>query len=177
MSTELVAHAWRRVEAVLQRRPDVGLHDDSPAVTRWEAGTRVVASHPNGTRVASDMPAEFGGSGELITPGWLMRAGFASCTATCIAMNAAGAGIELQSLEVEVRSRSDSRGLYGMPDADGTPVPAAPQDLRMLVRVRAPGADAARLRAIVEQAYVCSPVAAALREPMPVDLTIDIDGH
>jgi hypothetical protein len=34
-----------------------------------------------------------------VTPGWLFRAGFASCAATCIAMGAAAQGIELASLE------------------------------------------------------------------------------
>lgn len=172
MSTEQVAQAWRRVEAVLQRRPETGLHDDSTALSRWESGTRVVAQHPNGARVVSEMPPELGGSGEFVTPGWLLRAGLASCTATCVALNAAGAGIELESLEVQVTSRSDARGLYGMPGSDGCPVSAAPSDLVMSVRVSAHGVDAQRLRELVEQSYERSPVACALRARMPMDLQV-----
>lgn len=175
MSNEQVAQAWHRVEAVLRRRPEVGLHDDAPAVTRWIAGTRMQTSHPSGAQFTSDMPAEFGGSGDVPTPGWLMRAGLAACTATCISMNAAGAGIALDALDVQVRSRSDSRGLYGLPGADGTPVPAAPQELRMTVRVAARGADPAQLRALVERACACSPVLGALCAPMPLALQIDVE--
>ena len=41
-------------------------------------------------------------------------------------MGAAAAGIVLAMLEVVARSRSDTRGLLGMLDADGAPVNAAP---------------------------------------------------
>jgi hypothetical protein len=75
MMLDGIAQAMRRVEAVLQRWPEVGAHDDSPAVSTWKAGTQVIASHPNGTQVLSDMPGEFGGGGAHVTPGWLLRAG------------------------------------------------------------------------------------------------------
>ena len=105
MAEQDVATALQRVQAVLRRQPEIGLHDDAPAAARWEGGTRVVTTHANGTEISSDMPGELGGSGDRITPGWLMRAGFASCTATCIAMSAAAQGIELESLEVQASSR------------------------------------------------------------------------
>ena len=98
MAAPDLATALQRVHAVLQRRPDTGLHDDAPATACWRGGTRVIASHANGAQVLTDMPAELGGTGDQVTPGWLFRAGFASCTATCIAMNAASAGIELDAL-------------------------------------------------------------------------------
>jgi uncharacterized OsmC-like protein len=60
------------------------------------------------------MPSEVGGSGDQVTPGWLFRAGLASCAATRIAMAAAAEGIELATLEVRASSRSDTRGLLGM---------------------------------------------------------------
>ena len=172
-----VAQAMRRVEAVLQRRPEVGAHDDSPAVSTWKAGTQVIASHPNGTQVLSDMPGEFGGGGAHVTPGWLLRAGVASCTTTCIAMNAALQGIALDSLEVRVTSRSDSRGLLGMPGEDGTLVSAGPYDVRMQVSISAPGVPAQRLRELVEHSYACSPMGCAMKDPVPVELNIDVTSN
>jgi len=169
-----VAHALRRVEAVLQRRPEVGEHDDAPATACWQAGTQVVTSHANGTRIPSDMPSEFGGGGAHVTPGWLLRAGFASCTATCIAMHAALEGIELDTLEVQASSRSDSRGLLGMAGADGAPVPAGPHDVRLQVRISARGVATQRLRTLVEHSYDCSPMGCAMREAVPVELFIDV---
>ena len=172
-----VAQAMRRVEAVLQRRPEVGAHDDSPAVSTWKAGTQVIASHPNGTQVLSDMPGEFGGGGAHVTPGWLLRAGVASCTTTCIAMNAALQDIALDSLEVRVTSRSDSRGLLGMPGEDGTLVSAGPYDVRMQVSISAPGVPAQRLRELVEHSYACSPMGCAMKDPVPVELNIDVTSN
>ena len=89
MTAQEIAAALQRVEAVVQRRPDFAMQEEAPATARWEGGTRIVASHANGARIATDMPREFGGAGSDVTPGWLFRAGFAACTATCIAMGAA----------------------------------------------------------------------------------------
>ena len=175
MAAQDVGAAWHRVEAVLRRRPETGLHDDAPATARWESGTRVVTRHANGTQVPTDMPSELGGSGDQVTPGWLMRAGFAACTATCIAMAAAAQGIGLTALEVLASSRSDTRGLFGMAGTDGEPVPAGPHDVQMLVRISAHGVSAARLQALVEESYRCSPVARALQDTVPVSLRIEVD--
>src|ERR1035438_7478809 len=86
MATKDIAAAVQRVESVLKRRPAAGIHDDAPATCRWQTGMRVVASHVNGTQMLTDMPTEFGGSGDQVTPGWLFRAGLASCCASGIAM-------------------------------------------------------------------------------------------
>ncbi|MFL5331786.1 MAG: OsmC family protein [Geminicoccaceae bacterium] len=162
MTTREIAAAMRRVEAVLRRRPAVGVHEDAPAAARWEDGTRVVTSHGSGTELATDMPREFGGTGEQVTPGWLFRAGLASCTATRIAMAAAEAGIELATLEVVAGSRSDTRGVLGMSDAAGAPVSSAPSEVQLQVRIAARGADSQRVERLVDEACRCSPIAAAV---------------
>lgn len=174
MTTQEIAAALQRVEAVLRRRPDAGLHDDAPATSRWEGGTRVVSSHANGTRMVTDMPGELGGSGKEVTPGWLFRAGIAACTATRIAMGAAAAGIELAALEVRARSRSDTRGLLGMADVEGEAVGAGPVHLHLVVRIHAHGIEPARLRVLVEESCRCSPMVSAVRNVVPVDLQIDV---
>jgi hypothetical protein len=108
---EQVADAIRRAQRAFARRPGIAAHDDAPAAARWDGGTRVISGHPNGSSIRSDMPSEFGGSDAEVTPGWLFRAGLASCAATCIAMAAAVEGIALTKLEVVARSRSDARGM------------------------------------------------------------------
>jgi uncharacterized OsmC-like protein len=175
MATQDVAAAMHRVEAVLKRRPEVGIHDDAPATARWESATRITASHANGAQILTDMPAELGGSGDQVTPGWLFRAGLASCLATCIAMDAADEGIELAALEVFVGSRSDLRGLFGMPDAMGEPVDAGPSEVQLKVRISAPGVPPERLRLLVEESNRCSPVSAALRRAVPSTLRVEVD--
>ena len=174
MTLQKIATALQRVEAVLQRRPEHGLHDDAPATARWEGGARVTSSHANGTQVSSDMPSELGGTGDHVTPGWLFRAGLASCAATSIAMAAAAAGIELASLEVRASSRSDTRGLLGMADGEGRPVYAGPHDVELSVRISAPGVAPERLRSLVEDGVHRSPIPNAVQNATALPLHIDI---
>lgn len=174
MAMQDIAAALERVESVLQRRPSSGVHDDAPAVASWQHDTRVVARHANGAQMATDMPTELGGSGDQVSPGWLFRAGLASCAATSIAMKAASLGIELQALEVRASSRSDARGLLGMAGDDGAPVSAGPSDLQLHVRIAAPGVPAQRLRELVDDGLRCSPIPTAVRSATPVALQVDV---
>jgi uncharacterized OsmC-like protein len=176
MSMQDVAAAVRRAEAVLQRRPAAGLGNDVPATACWSGNTRVITSDGNGTEVATDMPGELGGSGGHASPGWLLRAGLASCAATRIAMAAALEGIELTTLEVLASSRSDARGLLGLADGDGQPVPPGPLDVQLRVRIAGRGASSERLQALVKQSHACSPVSDALIRGVPVALQIDVEG-
>lgn len=173
MATRDLAAALQRTQSVLERRPSAGLHDDAPGMVRWDGGLRMVASHANGRQMLTDMPVELGGSGDQVSPGWMLRAGLAACTATCVAMAAAREGIELDGLEVEATSRSDTRGLFAMADADGGVVSAGPRDLRMKVRIAARGVDPARLRALVEAAQATSPMAVAVQSQTPIALDIE----
>jgi uncharacterized OsmC-like protein len=174
MSAQYVADALQRVEVVLRRRPDMGVHDDAPATARWRGSTRIVTSHANGIEVTTDMPGELGGTGDQVTPGWLLRAGLAACTATRIAMGAAAAGIALTKLELRASSRSDTRGMLGMTEPDGTRVSAGPHDVQLHVTIAAQGVPAAKLRALVEESHRCSPVPCAIQEETPVGLHIEV---
>lgn len=175
MAMQDIATALQRARAFFHRRPEAGLHDDAPATARWQGGTRIVSSHLNGIRMVTDMPGELGGSGDQVTPGWLFRAGLASCLATCIAMAAADEGIELTRLEVIATSRSDARGLLGVTDAGAEPVFAGPRDVQLRVGIGAHGVTSERLRALVKNSQLCSPVPNAVLRATPVELHIDID--
>jgi uncharacterized OsmC-like protein len=174
MTARDLATAMERVQSVLTRRPETGLHDDAPAAVRWCGDTRMVARHPGGLQFETDMPTELGGTGDRVTPGWMMRAGLAACTATVVAMKAAARGIPLTTLEVDVGSRSDARGLLGMTDDDGTPVDAGSRDVTMHVRLCAPGVPAERLRALVDESCRCSPILRVLSDGADVALRVDV---
>jgi uncharacterized OsmC-like protein len=174
MSAEYVADALERAEVVLRRRPDMGMHEDSPAVAHWRGSTRIVIGNGSGIEVSTDMPTELGGTGDQVTPGWLLRAGLAACTATRIAMGAARDGIELTRLELRAMSRSDTRGLLGMAESDGTPIGAGPHDVQLHVTIAARGVSAEQLRTLVEESHRCSPVPCAIQEETPVALHIEV---
>jgi uncharacterized OsmC-like protein len=167
-----IASAMKRAESVLRRRPRNALVADAPATARWQGGLRVVTGHDGGPRISTDMPEELAGSGDEVTPGWLLRAGLASCLATRIAMAAAADSIDLDAIEVVASSRSDARGLLGMPAA-GEPIGPGPMDVMLHVRISAPGISPARLHALVEYAQAHSPVSAALTQPVPISLSIE----
>ncbi len=175
MAAQDIAQALQRAETVLQRRPSLGLHEDAPATARWDVDVRVVASHANGTAVITDMPPELGGTGQRVTPGWLFRAGIASCVTTRIAMAAAAAGIGLRALEVVASSQSDARGIFAMTETDGTPVPAGPRAVHLTVRISAAGVSAERLRAMVETSNQCSPMSHAVQAAVPLVLHVEAD--
>jgi uncharacterized OsmC-like protein len=177
MPTSDIAAALERVELLLTKRASVGLQDDTPCSARWTGQLGVVATHPGGRSVPTDMPREFGGNGEAVSPGWLLRAALASCTATCIVMAAARASIELDLLEVDADSVSDMRGFFGMPGDGERPAPAAPLDLQLTVRIAAAGVGGDRLRALVEATRTIIPVLAAVEGATPVVLKVDaVDG-
>ncbi len=173
-SSSEVAQALQRARDVLTRRPDMGLHDDSAAISTWQGGTQAIARHANGTQVLSDLPTELGGGGAHITPGWLFRAGMASCAATTMAMVAASEGIELSLLEVKVTSRSDTRALLGVADTDGSAVCPAAHDYQLHVRIAAPGVSEARLRALVDLSMARSPVTNVLPRVTPLEVQVDV---
>jgi uncharacterized OsmC-like protein len=175
MSEERIAAALARLESVLRVRPTFGDCEETPAIARWQGGLKFSVRPPKGDLgVLTDLPAELGGDGEGITPGWLMRAGAAACTASSILLTAAAEGIELESLELTAGARSDVRGLLGMADESGEPVPAAFRVVRLLVRISAPGISKERLQALVERANQRSPVSGALQQAVPLELSIEL---
>lgn len=161
-AAEIAAKIERAREA-FRRRPEAAMHEDAPAVARWAGGLQVVASHPNGQEVRTDMPVELGGGGEYGTGGWLLRSALASCLTTTIVMVAAVRGVALRSVEVRASSRSDARGLLGVPAPDGKRVDPGPHDLQLEVNVAADGVAQADLRALVEEADALSAISAAVR--------------
>lgn len=175
MSLQDIAKALRRAEAIFKRRPEAATHHDLPATAQWQYGTRVVTHHANGKQVVTDLPSELGGTGDQVTPGWLFRAGLAACAATSINMAAALQGIALTALLVEAKSKTDSRGLLGMRDPDGTQCYVGPLDMQLHVQISAFGISPERLRALVEQGVRNSPIPSAVSQATPIALHINVE--
>jgi uncharacterized OsmC-like protein len=153
----------------LSEHPDEARYTDSFARATLGESLRVEVEGPDGLRVATDMPSAIGGREEEPSPGWLYRAAIASCVASTVGMEAAREGVTLRSLEVEVDSESDDRGILGMDEA----VPAGPLSTRLRVRVLADGVDEERLREIVERGAGRCPSFDATRRAVDVSLEIE----
>ena len=112
------------------------------------------------------MPEPMGGNAAGSNPGWLLRAGMASCAATVIAMRAAMQESRLR------RSRSRSKA---------TPTPVASSASPMLRRhseicvCQADGVDAAQLRELAAWGEAHSPVSCTLRARPSVAFDVAVD--
>jgi uncharacterized OsmC-like protein len=153
----------------LSEHPDEARYTDSLARATLGDSLRVEVEGPGGERIVTDMPGGIGGRAEEPSPGWLFRAAMASCVASTIAMEAAREGVTLSSLQVEVDSESDDRGILGMDDS----VPAGPLSTRIRIRGRASGVDEARLRDILERGAARCPVCDATKRAVEVSMEIE----
>jgi organic hydroperoxide reductase OsmC/OhrA len=165
MDTVDIGRVLLRAEQAFQRKQALALHDDAPATV--DLGPCLVAEVEGGAglRIRTDLPATMGGDGSGPTPGWVLRAGLASCLGTAFAIRAARLGFALRRLEVTASGRSDARGLLG----DG---PVGPLGRGLRVHIEADGVPPQQLRELVAWADAHSPVSDALRRPIALGLTI-----
>jgi uncharacterized OsmC-like protein len=168
--SERIAEAVARTKQVLETDEQAGRSPDRPATAVVEEGLRCRVEGPDGWTLVTDMPPALGGEGSAPTSSWFLRAAWAACDATMVALRAAELGIPVVRIEVTAESQSDSRGLLGVRDD----VPAGPLAARNRIRIAAEGVDPAQLRDIVEWADRHSPVGDALRRAIdaPVELEI-----
>lgn len=146
-----------------------GSGPDPTVRARLDEGLKVTCTDPRGNAIETDMPEAIGGEGSAMSPGSVLRSAVAACDATAIAIEAASRGIELSALDVEVASRSDHRGLLGLPGAD-----PQPEGLEVNVRIAAPGVAEQALRSLVADALDRSPVAKAVERPVAVEVSLEV---
>jgi uncharacterized OsmC-like protein len=163
-----IAESIAKARSALASKLEASPGQDRPASAVVEDGLRCRVEGGDGWAIVTDMPQAVGGTGAAPTPGWLMRAAWASCAATAIAMRAAELGISLTRLDVTAESESDMRGLLAVGDG----IPPGPQSARLRVRIAADDADERRLRELVEWADRHSPVGDALRRAVPIELDV-----
>ncbi len=153
----------------LSEHPEEALYTDSFARATLGEALQVRVDGPDGEHIDTDMPRGVGGMGQKPTPGWLFRASIASCVASTVGMELAREGLAPTTLEVEVDSRSDDRGILGMESS----VPVGPLSIRIRIRAAAEGVDDDRLRQIVDRGARRCPVGDAAQRAVDVELEIE----
>lgn len=166
---EGIRQAIERAVEYLSEHPEEARYTDSYARAWLDEALRVEVEGPAGAAIVTDMPSAVGGRGEHPSPGWLFRAAIASCVAATVAIEAAREGMALTSLEVEVDSQSDDRGMLGIDES----VPAGPLSSRVRITARAEDVQEDRLRSVVERGALRCPVCDATKRAVPVSLEID----
>ena len=160
-----IADAVERAATYLTAHPDEARYRDSAARAHLERGLVVEVRGPSGESLRTDMPTGIGGTATAPSPGWFLRAAEASCVAALIAIRAAGTGVALRSVDVEVDSESDDRGILGLDDD----VPAGALSSRIAITIDAPGAEREVIESLVARAIDQCPVTDTVRRAVPLE--------
>ncbi len=163
-----ISDAVAGASAYLTAHPDEARYRDSFARARVESGLVVIVTGPSGETMTTDMPAGIGGTAIAPSPGWFLRAAAASCVASLIAIRAAATGATLGSVEVEVDSESDDRGILGL---DPT-IPAGALSTHVVVSIDASGLDPEAIEALVAWAVDHCPVTDTIARSVPLSVEI-----
>jgi uncharacterized OsmC-like protein len=163
-----IAEAVANASTYLTEHPDEARYRDSPAHAHLESGLAVTVTGPAGESIRTDMPTGIGGAASAPSPGWILRAAAASCVASLIAIRAAETGIELTSVDVEVDSESDDRGILGLDPA----VSPGALSMKIVVAIVAPGASRDAVEAVARWAIEHCPVTDTVARAVPVALEI-----
>ena len=166
--TDAIRTAIEAASAYLGEHPDEARYTDSLATARVVSGLAVRVVGPKGETLDTDMPAGVGGSGAHPSPGWFLRAAVASCVASLATMRAAQLGWTGFSVEVDVDSESDDRGILGL-DAS---VPGGPLSMRISLRMTAEGIGLDGLEELAVWAVDHCPVSDAVKRGVPVHVEV-----
>ena len=157
-----------KASAYLAEHPEEARYRDSFARARVESGLVVTVTGPGGESLTTDMPAGIGGTAIAPSPGWFLRAAAASCVASLIAIRAATTGVTLGSVEVEVDSESDDRGILGLDPA----IPAGALSAKVVVSIDASGVERVDVEALAAWAVAHCPVTDTIAREVPLALEV-----
>jgi uncharacterized OsmC-like protein len=163
-----IAEAVERATTYLTAHPEEARYRDSAARAHLSSGLVVDVTGPTGESLRTDMPTGIGGTATAPSPGWFLRAAEASCVAALVAIRAASLGVELESVDVEVDSESDDRGILGLEDD----VPAGALAVKVVVSIEAPDANRGTVDAIASWALDHCPVMDTVRRGVPIELEV-----
>ena len=166
--TDAIRTALEGASAYLTEHPEEARYTDSVATARVVGGLEVRVEGLNGETLETDMPAGVGGAGAHASPGWFLRAAVASCVASLATMRAAQLGWTGFSVEVDVDSESDDRGILGL-DAS---VPAGPLSMRIGLRMTADDVGLDGLEELAVWAVDHCPVSDAVKRGVPVHVEV-----
>jgi len=164
-----ITEAVQGASTYLSEHPEEARYRDSPARARLTAGLVVEVTGPTGEALRPDMPTGIGGTATAPSPGWFLRAAEASCIAALVAIRAATEGIELRSVDVEVDSESDDRGILGLGDGS---IPAGALSVRAVISIDAPEASRGEIDALAGWAVDHCPVMDTVRRAVPIEVDI-----
>lgn len=137
------------------------------ANTKWLNGARSRTTIKDFT-IESDEPEFLIGSGKAPNAVELVLAALGSCLAVGFAYNAAARGIELKSLEIDLKGDLDLQGFLGTSDK----VRPGYQNIKVVCRVKS-DAPREKINELFKYVQRTSPVTDIMRNPVPVTMEIE----
>jgi uncharacterized OsmC-like protein len=163
-----IADAISSASTYLTEHPQEAHYRDSHARARLVSGLVVEVTGPSGERLTTDMPTGIGGTATAPSPGWFLRAATASCVASLIAIRAAATAVTVRSVDIEVDSESDDRGILGLDPA----IPAGALSAKIVVSIDAPDLDRSAVEALAHWAIEHCPVSDTISRAVPVSVEV-----
>lgn len=160
-----IKEVFERNANVLGVRPALGQVKEV-ATVRVKSGLTCEVTDGDHTIVV-DMPEITGGNNAGPTPSALGRVALGSCLAIGYTWWAAKMNVPLASLEVEVHTEADARGMYAVGD-----VPAGFTAVRCVVKVQS-DAPEAEVRCVLDEADAHSPLMDDFRA-LPIEREVQI---
>jgi uncharacterized OsmC-like protein len=164
-----IAEAVQRASTYLTEHPEEARYRDSAARAHLSSGLVVDVTGPTGESLRTDMPTGIGGTASAPSPGWFLRAAEASCIAALVAIRAAAEGIVLRSVDVEVDSESDDRGILGLGEDD---IPAGALSVQVVISIDAPTASRGEIDALAAWAVDHCPVMDSVKRAVPINVDV-----
>ena len=148
---EQIKMAYQRVQRAIRLRPSVG---QGTHVTKVRVRDGMTCEIEDGKwKLVADEVEGLGGNDKGPNPGTFGRAALGSCLAIGYAMSAAALGVSLASIEVDIETDYDARGMF---DVDDNVSPGW-SGIRYYVRVESSAGEEAVMR-VIEHADKHSPL-------------------
>jgi uncharacterized OsmC-like protein len=139
---EQIKMAYQRAQKAIMLRPSVG---QGTLVTKVRVRGGMTCEIEDGKwKLVADEVEGLGGNDEGPSPGTFGRAALGSCLAIGYAMSAAALGVSFASIEVDVETDFDARGMFDVDDS----VSPGWSEIRYVVRVESSASEEAVIRVI-----------------------------
>lgn len=167
--SETIKNAWLRNQKAVRLKPGVGIKTVTTKIRLYN-GTTCEVEHKH-WKFKVDIGKSEGGNDAGPGPGILERGALGSCLAIAYSQQAAVMGVPFSSIEIEVESDLDARGMLAIDER-----PPGFKELRYNVLIRSEASEK-EIMNVIEKADKHSPVLDDFKRAIPVSRNVTINGQ
>src|SRR5699024_3312349 len=164
--TKTIKEAFERNKKAVKLRPSAGKSSGKSTIRVRDGTTCEIEG--SGWNLTADIGTEEGGNNAGPGPGVLERAALGSCLAMGYVQMAAVMEVPVDTIEVEVETDLDARGMFGIEEQ-----PPGVTTIRYTVHIESPASEA-EIQKVIDAGDNHSPVLDDFRRSIPVKREITI---